>query len=160
VPSSGPIGDPVPDRGGAYDYLGPVHWEYSPVLDRDADPGEVVWAWVSYEEESHVGKDRPMVIVGRTDDHRLVALMLSSRDHGGDSGWISAGTGSWDKDGRESWVRLDRLLAVEPAAVRREGAILPKDRFDRVVLGVRVPAVPPVPKRKGVISRLRGLLRR
>lgn len=150
----------MPERGGAYTFAGTVHWEYSPVLDRDADPGEIVWTWVSYEEDPRVGKDRPVAIVGRTDDHRLVALMLSSRDHRGDVDWISVGTGSWDQDGRESWLRLDRLLAVTPSAVRREGAILPRDRYDEVVRGVRGSAALPVPRRIGLLARMRGLLRR
>ena len=39
--------------------------EYSPSLDGDADPGEVVWTWVPYEEDPTQGKDRPVVIIGR-----------------------------------------------------------------------------------------------
>ena len=107
-----PSGEPAPARGGAYTYSGPISWEYSPELDRDADPGEIVWTWVAFEEDAHVGKDRPVAVVGRADDGRLVALMLSSKEHDGDRGWISIGTGPWDKEGRESWVRRDRVLAV------------------------------------------------
>ena len=29
--------------------------EYSPDLDGLADPGEVVWSWVPYEEDPHQG---------------------------------------------------------------------------------------------------------
>ena len=39
----------------------------------------------------------------------------------------------WDPEGRESSVRLDRLLAVAPEAVRREGAALDRARYDAVV---------------------------
>ena len=42
--------------------------EYSPHLDGDADPGEVVWTWVPYEEDRSVGKDRPVAIIGRRGD--------------------------------------------------------------------------------------------
>lgn len=35
---------------------------YSPEMDGDADPGEVVWAWVPYEENDGRGKDRPVVV--------------------------------------------------------------------------------------------------
>ena len=145
MPGIDPSAEPPPARGGAYDYAGAVQWEYSPELDRDADPGEVVWTWVAYEEDSGVGKDRPVAVVGRTDDRRLVVLMLSSKDHRDDRGWIAIGAGPWDSEGRESWVRRDRLLAVDAAAVRREGAILPRSTFDDIVrdlkgTGFEVPA--------------------
>jgi hypothetical protein len=38
---------------------------YSPNLDGRADPGEVVWTWVTYEEDPSRGKDRPVLVVGR-----------------------------------------------------------------------------------------------
>jgi hypothetical protein len=147
-----------------------VHWEYSPDLDGDPDPGEVVWAWVAYEEDDSVGKDRPIAVVGRTDDRRLVALMLSSRDHRGDRDWVSIGSGPWDREGRESWVRKDRILAVAVAAVRREGAILPKPAYDGLVSGIRGASARPVSARAdadraaaatgGLVGRLRRLLGR
>ena len=39
--------------------------EYNPELDGQADPGEVVWTWVAYEDDPRQGKDRPVVVVGR-----------------------------------------------------------------------------------------------
>ena len=42
-----------------------VRIEYTPSLDGDPDPGEVVWTWVPYEEDPTLGKDRPVVIIGR-----------------------------------------------------------------------------------------------
>ena len=53
-------GEPEPERGGAHTYRGTVTWEYAPEMDGDPDPGEIVWAWVSFEEDSRVGKDRPL----------------------------------------------------------------------------------------------------
>jgi hypothetical protein len=47
------------------------------------------------------------------------------------------GTGSWDRQGRPSEVRVDRLLRIDPADVRREGAALGRDRFDEVAAEVR-----------------------
>jgi hypothetical protein len=137
MPSSDPSADPAPARGGAYTYRGVVHWEYSPELDHDPDPGEVVWTWVAYEEDASIGKDRPVAVVGRTEDRRLVALMLSSQNHGGDRDWLSIGAGPWDREGRESWVRRDRILAVHATSVRREGAILPRATFDSIVRGLQ-----------------------
>ena len=33
---------------------------YAPKPDGRPDPGEVVWAWVPYEDDSSQGKDRPV----------------------------------------------------------------------------------------------------
>ncbi len=136
MPSVDPAADPPPARGGAYDYDGVVYWEYSPELDHDPDPGEVVWTWVAFEDDPSIGKDRPVAVVGRTDDRRLVAFMLSSKDHDDDRDWISIGTGPWDREGRESWVRRDRVLAVRSDSVRREGAIIPKATYEAIVSGL------------------------
>ncbi|KIQ20389.1 hypothetical protein ASG56_16275 [Rhodococcus sp. Leaf7] len=106
--------------------------EYSPALDGAADPGEIVWTWVAYEEDPSQGKDRPVLVVGR-DGSTLLGLMLSSQSkHEGDRDWLGLGGGSWDAQGRPSWVRLDRVLDVPEDGIRREGAVLPRDRFDLV----------------------------
>lgn len=105
---------------------------YSPDPDGTADPGEIVWAWVPYEEDDGRGKDRPLLVVGRQCGE-LVGLMLSSRqDHAGDREWMSIGSGSWDREGRESFVRLDRVLEIGEHNIRREGAVLDRHRFERV----------------------------
>ncbi len=105
---------------------------YAPDLDGAADPGEIVWTWVPFEEDPQQGKDRPVLVVGR-DDTTLLGLMLSSKDyHRGDDDWQSIGTGSWDADRRESFVRLDRVLEVEENGIRREGAVCEPERFDAV----------------------------
>ena len=131
-----PSGEPEPDRGGAHTYRGAVTWEYAPEMDGDPDPGEIVWAWVSFEEDSRVGKDRPLAILGRAEDHRLVGMMLSSKDHAGDRDWLAIGSGPWDREGRPSWLRRGRLLAVPAEAVRREGAVLPRVTYDAVIAAV------------------------
>ena len=33
---------------------------YEPDPDGQPDPGEVVWAWVAYEDDPARGKDRPV----------------------------------------------------------------------------------------------------
>lgn len=158
--STGPGPEPVPARGGAYDYRGPVRWEYRPRLDQDPDPGEVVWAWVAFEDDASIGKDRPVAVVGETTDGRLAVLMLSSRDRGGDRGWLPIGSGPWDGRGRPSWVRLDRMLAVPAAAVRREGAVLPRPTYDAIAtaLGAGPPAT--TATRPGLMTRMARLFRR
>jgi len=158
-------GDPPPARGGAYDYDGVVRWEYSPELDHEPDPGEVVWTWVAFEDDPSIGKDRPVAVVGRSADQRLVAFMLSSKDHDRDRDWMSIGTGPWDREGRESWVRRDRVLAVPAAAVRREGAILPRPTYEAIVSGLAGAPAPgfraPTPSApKGLLARFTGLFRR
>src|SRR5690606_28866634 len=35
---------------------------YAPELDGRADPGEIVWAWVPYEDDPRRGKDRPVLV--------------------------------------------------------------------------------------------------
>lgn len=111
-----------------------VRVEYTPDIDGDPDPGEVVWTWVPYEDDPRQGKDRPVVIIGRTGDD-LAGVPLTSKDHDRDDE-IPVGTGSWDRDGRPSFAKVDRLLSIDPEAVRREGAILARNHFDAVVAGV------------------------
>jgi hypothetical protein len=113
---------------------------YSPDLDGQPDPGEVVWAWVAYEDDPTRGKDRPVLLVGRDGDV-LLALQLTSKDHDRDAEdearygryWMDVGSGDWDREGRPSEVRLDRLLRMSESEVRREGAAMPEATFDEVV---------------------------
>lgn len=106
--------------------------EYSPALDGAADPGEIVWTWVEFEDDATQGKDRPVLVVGR-DGATLLGLMLSSQGHRrDDNNWVSIGTGDWDREQRESFVRLDRVLDIPENGIRREGAILARGQFDRV----------------------------
>ena len=109
---------------------------YAPDLDGRADPGEVVWTWVVYEDDPTRGKDRPVLVVGR-DRHTLLGLMLSSQEHRDEPDWISIGSGSWDYEARPSWVRLDRVLDVPEESIRREGAILEREKFEVVAARLR-----------------------
>jgi hypothetical protein len=105
---------------------------YAPQRDGDPDPGEVVWAWIPYEEDPNTGKDRPVVVVGLApagSEDDLVVVPLTSRDHGNDPDFFAVGSGAWDRERRPSYVRMDVAYAVEPAGVRREGATLDRDRF-------------------------------
>lgn len=118
---------------------------YDPQIgDGDADPGEVVWGWVPFEDDPSQGKDRPVLVIGEKGG-KLLALMLTSKDHDRDAEqearcgrhWMDVGTGSWDRQGRPSEVRLDRLIVLDEADVRREGSALPQDVFDEVVAAAR-----------------------
>ena len=124
--------------------LGLPAFVYSPDPDGDADPGEVVWAWVPFEEDPAQGKDRPVLVLARHET-RLVVAQMTSKDHDRDAAqearwgrfWHDVGTGDWDRQGRPSEVRLDRLLLVEQASVRREGATMNREVFDGVVAALR-----------------------
>ena len=50
---------------------------------------------------------------------------------------MDVGTGGWDRERRPSEVRLDRVIVLDPAAIRREGAALDRAVFDRVVAAAR-----------------------
>jgi hypothetical protein len=105
---------------------------YEPRRDGDADPGEVVWGWVAYEEDPSQGKDRPVVIIGRwgTD---LAAVKLTSKEHDADPDRFPVGTGAWDPQQRPSYACIDRVLRFKPADVRREGSALDERRFHDLV---------------------------
>ena len=117
---------------------------YAPHQDGLPDPGEVVWAWVPFEEDPSQGKDRPVLVIGEEGD-RLLALQLTSRDHDVDAAqehrdgreWMDVGTGAWDAQRRPSEVRLNRLLRIERDGVRREGAALPQAMFEAVLEAAR-----------------------
>ncbi|WP_035771659.1 type II toxin-antitoxin system PemK/MazF family toxin [Arthrobacter sp. Br18] len=113
---------------------------YSPTLDGKPDPGEIVWTWVPYEEDASQGKDRPVLLIGRRAGS-LLGLMLTTRDRNNasasDGRYIDIGAGPWDPKGRPSEVGLDRIISVDPAAVRRVGALLPRARFDRVAAALQ-----------------------
>lgn len=118
-------------------------FSYQPVADNDADPGEVVWTWISYEEDPTQGKDRPVVVLARNGSDVVVA-QLTSKNHDIDREqeahwgryWLAIGAGDWDPQGRVSSVRLDRLLLVSQRDVRREGATLDRATYNKVVTAI------------------------
>jgi hypothetical protein len=119
-----------------------MSFAYDPNLDGDADPGEVVWTWVPYEEDAAQGKDRPAVVIGRDGDDVLI-VPLSSKNHDervDHNEWVPLGSGNWDADGRVSYADIGRVLRVAPDSIRREGAILERERFDAVVAAVEARA--------------------
>ncbi len=95
--------------------------EYAPQRDGEPSPGEVAWAWVPYEDDATQGKHRPVLLVARDGDD-LLALPLTSKDHDRDTDqearagrfWFDVGTGGWDREGRPSEVRLNRVVRLRP----------------------------------------------
>jgi hypothetical protein len=126
------------------DFTGVPELLYQPNPDGLPDPGEIVWTWVPFEEDPGQGKDRPVLVVGR-DGSWLLGLMLTSRNHDLDAAqearhgrrWVDIGSGAWDPRGRASEVRVDRILRLDPAGVRREGATVSPAVFDVVAAAVR-----------------------
>jgi len=141
---TGPSSAPPPTRATLPDHRGTVRLEYAPRRDGDADPGEIVWGWVPFEDDPTRGKDRPVLVIGR-DGPNVLALMLTSKDHSRDTAlearrgrvWMDIGSGPWDSQRRPSEVRLDRVLRLPPAAFRREGAVVDRALFDRVAAALR-----------------------
>ncbi|GAB6903610.1 hypothetical protein JCM9957A_67020 [Kineosporia succinea] len=131
-------------RAYAGDFTGRAKLAYAPKDDGEPDPGEVVWAWVPFEEDHSQGKDRPVLVIARHGG-QLLGLMLTSKDHDRDAAaearhgriWMDVGTGAWDRQNRPSEVRLDRVLQLDPTAVRREGAALGKPLYDEIAAAVR-----------------------
>ncbi|WP_127127170.1 type II toxin-antitoxin system PemK/MazF family toxin [Georgenia sp. SYP-B2076] len=130
----------------AYDVarLGLPELTYSPSDDDQPDPGEVVWTWVPYDDDAARGKDRPVLVLAR-EGAGLVVAQMTSKDHDRDRAdearwgrhWVDVGSGAWDRQGRESEVRIDRLLWVDTVAVRREGAALDARRYAAVADALR-----------------------
>jgi hypothetical protein len=126
------------------DFTGTASAEYAPHQDGVPDPGEVVWTWVPFEEDHRQGKDRPVLVVARR-RRRLLALMLTSKDHDRDARnearhgryWIDIGEGGWDAQHRPSEVRVDRVLQLDPKTARRIGAVLDRREFDLVAAALR-----------------------
>lgn len=127
------------------DFVGPLHPTYDPHDDQLADPGEVVWAWVPYEDDASQGKDRPALIVARDGDW-LLALPVTSKDHDRDAAqearagrlWVDIGSGAWDSRGRPSEARVNRVVRLAPHAVRRVGARLDQATFAQVAAAMAV----------------------
>ena len=124
------------------DFEGVPDLAYNPRPDGRPDPGEIVWTWVPFEEDHSQGKDRPVLVVGH-DGPWLLGVQLTSKDHDGrprrlgGPQWVDIGRGAWDPQRRPSEVRVDRVVRVDPTAVRREGSVLPRDRFELVVAAMR-----------------------
>lgn len=106
--------------------------DYSPEKDGAPDSGEVIWTWVPYEENDGRGKDRPVLVIGRQSADRVLAVRMTSKAHDRDRDYLAIGSGGWDSQGRPSWVDIEQLYSVHVDGMRREAAVLDRDRYDRV----------------------------
>ena len=117
TPARSTGGAPAAGLTGTYpgDFRGRAAVRYAPAPNGLPEPGEIVWTWVPYEEDYSQGKDRPVLLVG-TSGRYLLGLMLTSKDHDGDSrrsdDYVDIGTGPWDRQWRPSEAKLDRVLQI------------------------------------------------
>ncbi|EEH64709.1 hypothetical protein HMPREF0044_0446 [Gleimia coleocanis DSM 15436] len=117
-------------------------FEYRPSQDGNADPGEVVWAWVPYEDNPTQGKDRPVLVLAEI-QNGFVCAQMTSKNHKDfketrwGRRWMDIGTGSWDRQHRNSEVRLDRFVFVPAHAVRREGGRVNETTYKKVVTAIK-----------------------
>lgn len=110
---------------------------YAPDMDGQAEPGEVVWIWAPSDGADAPPRERAMLVIGR-DRHTILGLLISPNPrHAGAESWLDIGAGEWDPAGRQCWVRLDRVLEVSEQGVRRQGALFPQRRFDRIATRLR-----------------------
>lgn len=112
--------------------LGAVQLAYAPSRNGRPDAGEVVWAWVPFQEDPTRGKDRPLLIVAPHDAQHVLAMKLTSRSHDRERAYLGIGSGNWDAQGRPSWIDIDQVYRVHRAGIRREAGALPREAFDRV----------------------------
>ncbi|SDZ33105.1 type II toxin-antitoxin system PemK/MazF family toxin [Herbiconiux ginsengi] len=144
--------------------VGRVGVAYNPVTDGDADPGEIVWTWVPYEENDGRGKDRPVLVVATEPRGTVLAMQLTSKPHD-DQYDVGIGSGAWDSAGRPSWVRLERVFRLHQDGMRREAVALDAARFALVAaalqkrFGWRAGDAPAVARRSGVMGVFRRLFR-
>ncbi|AZA14100.1 type II toxin-antitoxin system PemK/MazF family toxin [Corynebacterium choanae] len=105
---------------------------YAPDMDGQADPGEIVWVRLPTPAGATAAEERPLLVIGRARQSILALAISASEAHEHDDNWQEIGAGAWDERGRVCFVRLDVTIEVPESAIRRQGAIIPKRRFDRV----------------------------
>lgn len=132
-------GEPSPGQLGASATLeiappaaGDVFIAYAPDKDGAPDAGEIVWTWIPYDEADGRGKDRPVLVIANQGAGRVLVVRLTSKSHDGERDFLSIGSGSWDSQGRESWVDIDQVYSVHEHGMRREAATLDRQRFSQV----------------------------
>ena len=105
---------------------------YAPNMDGSVDPGEVVWFWAPPSSADEQATERAMVVVGRSGPYVVGLATSTNREHATETTWLDIGSGPWDDAHRRSWVRLDKIVKVPEAAIRRQGALIPEHRFNRI----------------------------
>ncbi|MBP3088105.1 growth inhibitor PemK [Corynebacterium sp. sy017] len=106
---------------------------YAPDMDGQVDPGEIVWFFAPTNKK----KERALVVIARHGAEVLGLLTSSNPEHDKEDSWLDIGVGPWDESGKQNWVRLDKIIRVPEIAIRRQGAIIPRSRFERIANRLR-----------------------
>ena len=101
----------------------------------DADPNDETTT--TTDDTTPKFTERALVVIGRTGDHVLGLITSPNPEHADDEKWLDIGSGPWDEQGRRSWLRLDKVIKVAETAIRRQGAVIPLGRFNRIASRLR-----------------------
>ncbi|AKK03754.1 type II toxin-antitoxin system PemK/MazF family toxin [Corynebacterium epidermidicanis] len=110
---------------------------YAPDMDGHAEPGEIVWITLPAELSSSGNKDRALLVVGHGIQTILGLLISSNSEHSTEANWAEIGSGPWEESGAPAWLRLDKVVEVPELAIRREGAVMPRQRFEPIATRLR-----------------------
>lgn len=110
---------------------------YAPDMDGQVDPGEVVWFWAPTSDVDPSPLERALVVIGRHGPDILGLLTSPNPIHQREDSWLDIGAGPWDETGRQSWVRLDKVVKLPETSIRRQGAVIPQSRFERIANRLR-----------------------
>lgn len=108
---------------------------YAPDMDGQADSGEVVW--IRGLLAAQPDREMPVVILGHHGHHFRALLISTNKQCASDDHWFDIGSGGWDVQGRQAWVRLDKTLEVPEHKIRRRGTVIPRHRFNRIAQRLR-----------------------
>lgn len=111
---------------------------FAPDMDGQADSGEVVWVCTPGNTPTCSPRERAILIIARTRTTVMGLLISPNPTHADTDNWVGIGTGEWDEDGNECWVRLDRVLEVPETQIRRQGTLFPPRRFERIANQLRM----------------------
>ncbi|APT92093.1 hypothetical protein CPHO_03385 [Corynebacterium phocae] len=110
---------------------------FTPDMDGQADSGEVVWVWAPADTPQDPPQERAILVVGRTRTTILGLAISPNPEHADESWWLEIGAGEWDDQGRQCWIRMDRVLEISEEQVRRQGVLFPARRFERIANRLR-----------------------
>jgi hypothetical protein len=98
-------------------------------------PGAVFWTWLDYESVDQYGdsgKRRPVMVVSLNGPN-LQALAFTTKDKTYRDDVITLGRGSWDRQGRDSFVKLSTLHTFEQKKIARIAGQVDRQRFEMVI---------------------------
>lgn len=110
---------------------------YAPDMDGQVDPGEVVWFWAPPMNAESTPMERALVVIGRHGSDVLGLITSPNPVHKKEDSWLDIGAGPWDETGRQSWVRLDKVIKLPETSIRRQGSVIPQSRFERIANRLR-----------------------